>query len=76
LSGDVRHGKIEITAVGGAALKMTNQKDSSGLAKAARLLDDRTQQMTPVPSVLDQSADTERIEAPAPPRAELDGNVL
>ncbi|WP_166462926.1 hypothetical protein [Amycolatopsis acidicola] len=55
---------------------MTDRTEAPGVAEAARLLDDMTQQMTPVPALLDEHEVTEQIEVPVPPESKLDGHVF
>jgi hypothetical protein len=55
---------------------MTDRNETSGVANAARLLDDMTQQLTPVPAFLDEQPITERIEHPPAAEENLDGHVL
>ncbi|GAA5161753.1 MULTISPECIES: hypothetical protein [Amycolatopsis] len=55
---------------------MTDRNDSPGIAEAARLLDDMTQQLTPVPAFLDEETITERIERTKAAEENLDGHVF
>jgi hypothetical protein len=54
---------------------MTDRDDSVSLAEAARLLDDRTQQMTLVPALLDERSVLPPAEV-LPPVGDLDGHAL
>jgi hypothetical protein len=55
---------------------MTDRNDSPSVAEAARLLDDMTQQMTPVPAFLDEHTVSEPAEELPPADSKLDGHVL
>lgn len=55
---------------------MIDRKETPGMADAARLLDDMTQQLTPVPDFLDEQTITERVEYPPAAEENLDGHVL
>ncbi|HKS45078.1 MAG TPA: hypothetical protein VJT49_08170 [Amycolatopsis sp.] len=47
---------------------MTEPTELSGIAEAARLLDDQTQQLTPVPAWLNEVGGTELPPNPPDPR--------
>lgn len=55
---------------------MIDPRDTPGVAEAARLLDDVTQQLTPVPALLDEETRTERIGHPQAAEDNLDGHVF
>ncbi|HVV13298.1 hypothetical protein [Amycolatopsis sp.] len=55
---------------------MTDRTDTPSVAEAARLLDDMTQQMTPVPALLDEHEVTEKIEVIPPADSNLEGHVF
>ncbi|UIJ59577.1 hypothetical protein LWP59_37085 [Amycolatopsis acidiphila] len=55
---------------------MTDRNETPGMADAARLLDDMTQQLTPVPAFLDEQAITARVEYAPAAEENLDGHVL
>ncbi|WAL65936.1 hypothetical protein ORV05_34635 [Amycolatopsis cynarae] len=55
---------------------MSDRTESAGVAEAARLLDDMTQQMTPVPPVLDEGPSAEPDRPTRPRLSEVDGHVL
>jgi hypothetical protein len=75
LSRDLDHGKIGAPASEERAA-MTDRNETPGMAHAARLLDDMTQQLTPVPAFLDEQAITERVEYTPAAEENLDGHVL
>ena len=55
---------------------MIDPRDTPGVAEAARLLDDMTQQLTPVPALLDEETHTDRIAHPQVAADNLDGHVF
>ncbi|WP_160148870.1 hypothetical protein [Amycolatopsis alkalitolerans] len=55
---------------------MTDRNEIPGMADAARLLDDMTQQLTPVPAFLDEQVITERIQYTPAAEEDLDGHAL
>jgi hypothetical protein len=55
---------------------MTDRNDSPSVAEAARLLDDMTQQLTPVPAFLDEDTISEPAKEQPPADSKLDGHVL
>ncbi|MTD56026.1 hypothetical protein [Amycolatopsis pithecellobii] len=55
---------------------MTDRNETPGMADAARLLDDCTQQLIPVPAFLDEQTTTERLECTQAAEENLDGHVL
>jgi hypothetical protein len=54
---------------------MTDRDESASLAEAARLLDDRTQQLTPVPALLDERSEHQPADV-SPLVGSVDGHVL
>lgn len=54
---------------------MKDQTEPSGVAEAARLLDDMTQQLIPVPAFLEEQTITERFEHPQAAEENLDGHT-
>lgn len=54
---------------------MTDRNETPGVADAARLLDDMTQQLIPVPAFLDEEI-TERVDYAPAAEENVDGLVL
>ncbi|NKQ55389.1 hypothetical protein HFP15_21120 [Amycolatopsis sp. K13G38] len=53
-----------------------SDREAPDVAEAARLLDDMTQQIIPVPPFLDQEKEKRPAEAARPTDSRLDGHVL
>lgn len=54
---------------------MKDQRETPGVAEAASLLDDETQQMTPVPALLDEQPGKARFEQTRAAEEDLDGHT-